>query len=113
MAKDSTIAEWAKWPAAIIGVLTVLGILMGAFGFGFSTPGDAWNEHNVQHVAEEVIHIEQFDKMDKTLQEIDMRNMEQQVLVESIVRGECIENPIENLQRQGLIAKCEELGIER
>ena len=51
--------------------------------------------------------------MDDEITQINDRHMEQQVLVEAIVRGECIENPIENLERQGLITKCRELGIER
>lgn len=105
--------EWMKLPAYLVGFVTAVAILLGAFGFRFSTPGDKWNEHDVQHVAEEAIHIEQFEKMDITLKDIDARHLEQQTLVEAIVRGECIENPVENLQRQGLIQKCSDLGIER
>ncbi len=109
----TTLPEWMKWPAAIIAALALIGILMGAFGFGFSTPGDQWEEHDVQHVAEELIHSDNWAEMGEAITEINDRHGEQQTLVEAIVRGECIENPIENLQRQGLIQKCEELGIER
>lgn len=100
-------------PAAFIaggaGIVTALVML----GFGFSSPADKWEDHDVQHVVEIEAQTQQFEKIDIALDNIDDMQMEQQTLVESIVRGECIENPIENLQRQGLIAKCEELGIER
>lgn len=113
MADKTKLSEWIRWPAAILGAITAIAILLGALGFDFSTPGTKWSEHDVQHVAEELIHSDNWDDMDSALTEINDRHMEQQTLVEAIVRGECIENPIENLQRQGLIAKCEELGIER
>lgn len=35
----------------------------------------------------------------------------QEALLESLVRGECIENPRQDLARQGLLQKCINLGI--
>ena len=113
MANTIKFPEWVRWPAYILAAITAIGVLMGAFGFGFSTPGNKWTEHDVQHVAEELIHSDNWASMDVALTQINDRHMEQQVLVEAIVRGECIENPRENLERQGLITKCRELGIER
>lgn len=113
MASNSKLSDWVKWPAWVLGAITATAILLGAFGFGFSTPGEKWDEHDVQHIAEELIHSDNWASMDNALSEINDRHMEQQTLVEAIVRGECIENPRENLERQGLITKCRELGIER
>ena len=113
MADKTKFSEWIRVPAYILAALTAVGVLMGALGFGWSTPGNKWSEHDVQHVAEELIHSDNWAEMDGALSEINDRHMEQQVLVEAIVRGECIENPIENLERQGLINKCRELGIDR
>lgn len=113
MAKKIDWQGWLKAPAYILGSLVALGILMTALGFGWSTPGSRWDVHDVQHVEEKVILDEHFGKMDTAMAEMNDRHMEQQTLVESIVRGECIENPRENLERQGLISKCRELGIER
>lgn len=107
------VSEWIKVPAYVLGALTVFGILLGALGFGWSTPGNKWTEHDVQHVAEELIHSDNWASMDTALTLINDRHMEQQTLVEAIVRGDCITNPLENLERQGLIIKCRELGIER
>ena len=102
MADKTKLSEWVKWPAAILGAITAVAILLGAFGFGFSTPGDAWDEHNVEHVI-----------LSDTIREIDAHLHVQQELIEALVRGECIENPLEDLQRQGLSQKCSDLGIER
>ena len=113
MAEKTKISEWIKWPAYLLGAITALAILLGSFGFGFSTPGEKWTEHDVQHVTEIEVQTQQFDKIDVALENIDDMQMEQQTLIESIVTGECIENPRENLERQRLIAKCRELGIER
>lgn len=113
MADKAKIIEWIKVPAWVLGAVTAIAVLLGALGFGWSTPGSKWNEHDVQHVAEELIHSDNWAEMDGALTQINDRHMEQQVLVEAIVRGECIENPRENLERQGLITKCRELGIER
>ena len=113
MADKIKITEWIKVPAYVLGAITAIAVLMGALGFGWSTPGNKWSAHDVQHVAEELIHSDNWASMDVALTQINDRHMEQQVLVEAIVRGECIENPRENLERQGLITKCRELGIER
>ena len=113
MADKTKITEWVKVPAYILAAITAIGVLMGALGFGWSTPGNKWSEHTVVHEVEELIHSDNWAEMETALIEINFRHGEQQVLVEAIVRGECITNPLENLERQGLITKCRELGIER
>ncbi len=113
MANKTKLSEWITWPARVLAAFIAIGVMLAAFGFRVDTPGDQWEDHDVQHVEEMEVHQEEFTKIDVALEKFDDMQMTQQVLVEAIVRGECIENPIENLQRQGLIAKCEELGIER
>lgn len=113
MPNRSKITEWIKFPAYILGALTAIAVLLGALGFGWSTPGNKWDEHEVKHVAEMEVHDEQFQKIDAALENIDDVQMEQQTLFEALVISDCIENPRENLERQGLITKCRELGIAR
>ena len=110
---NKKIPEWIKWPAYIIGALVAIGVLLGALGFNWSTPGSRWDTHDVEHVVEAEIHTEQFARIDTALSNIDDVQMEQQTLFEALVISDCIENPVENLERQGLISKCRELGIER
>lgn len=95
-----------KLPAMIIGGVGAIGGVLVAFGFGLSTPGARFEEYKGDHGE---VHV----TIDTTLIEIDNHLHAQRELIEAIVRGECIENPVENLQRQGLITKCSELGIER
>ena len=95
-----------KLPALAVGGIGGLALMASAFGFSITGPGAVMEEYKTEHVVEHVI-------IDTALAEIDEHMHVQQELIESIVRGECIENPVENLQRQGLIAKCLELGITR
>lgn len=102
----ATIMATLKLPALAVGGVGGLALMASAFGFSIKGPGAVMAEFKVEHEVEHVI-------INDTLAEIDNHMHVQMELIESIVRGECIENPIENLQRQGLIAKCSELGIER
>lgn len=95
-----------KLPAAVVGGAGAIALVLTAFGFGLSTPGARLDEFVVDHG-------ETHATINDTLAELDAHMHEQKELVEAIVRGECIENPVENLQLQGLISKCAELGIER
>ena len=101
-----TILAYLKLPAFTVAGAAGLMIIAGVFGFSITSPGAAMEEFKTEHTVDHVI-------IDTALAEIDEHMHVQQELIESIVRGECIENPIENLQRQGLIAKCLELGITR
>ena len=95
-----------KLPATIVGGLGAVGVIFMAFGFGIKTPGVRLDEFVEGHESEHVV-------INDTLSEIDQHMEEQQTLLEAMIRGECIENPLEDLQRQGLVQKCQELGIER
>ena len=95
-----------KIPAIAAGGIGGLVLMASAFGFSITGPGAVMEEFKTEHAVEHVI-------IDTTLIEIDNHLHAQQELIEAIVRGDCIENPVENLQRQGLITKCSELGIER
>jgi len=60
-------------------------------------------------VAESTYHA----MRDTVMKELDNHAEDMESLVESVVRGECIENPARDLARQGLLRKCEALGIRR
>ena len=107
MALDGTaVLAFFKWPAAVAGGSVGLVIIASAFGFSITGPSAVMAEYKEEHAVEHVI-------INDTLTRIDRHMEAQQILLEAVVRGECIENPKENLQRQGLIEKCSELGIER
>lgn len=53
------------------------------------------------------------DSAQKVAAELHEHALDQEKLLEGMVRGECIENPKANLARQGLLVKCRALGIER
>lgn len=92
---------------AIGGAITaIIGIIMY---LGFQSPGEVMDRHILD---EEKTHIQLQTKLDSTAQEmVHIEHIE--TLLEGILRGECIENPRENLARQGLLQKCAELGITR
>ncbi len=95
-----------KLPVAVVGSIGALVVTATIFGFGIITPGERLDvfveEHGIEHSI-----------ISDTLAELDDHLHDQQILIEAMVRGECIENPVEDLQRQGLITTCERLGIER
>ncbi len=95
-----------KLPAIAVGGLGAVGVVLMAFGFGFSTPGAQLEVFVEGHESEHVV-------INDTLSEIDRHMEEQQILLEAMIRGDCIRESVENLQRQGLSQKCSELGIER
>ena len=102
----AAILAYLKLPVIAAGGAGGLMIIAGVFGFSITGPGAVMAVFKVEHAVEHVI-------IDDTLAGIDRHMEAQQILLEAVVRGECIENPKENLQRQGLIEKCKELGIER
>lgn len=63
----------------------------------------------VHIVAETVYH----KRSDSAVKELGGHATDLERLLESMVRGECLENPRADLARQGLLAKCRQLGIER
>jgi hypothetical protein len=107
MALDgAAVLAFLKWPATLAGGSIGVVIVASAFGFSITGPGAVMAEYQEEHAVEHVV-------INDTLSDIDRHMVSQQILLEAVVRGECIENPKENLQRQGLIEKCSELGIER
>ena len=58
------------------------------------------------------MHLVLETRIDSTVKSVEhVEHVED--LLEGLLRGECLENPKENLARQGLLKKCEELGINR
>lgn len=94
---------------AIGGAVAVIGTIIALFGFQIISPSESLSMH-VQ--TDSVVHSAiqaQIDSTEQATQHIEHIEM----LLESILRGECLENPRDNLARQGLLAKCAELGIAR
>jgi len=87
-----------KLPSLIMGLLAVL---YGAF---------LWF-HKVDSTTDEFkIHKA---KAEATLDEIDKHLEDMEEAQNAALRGECLENSVENLARQGLTLRCKELGITR
>ena len=94
---------------AISSAAAVIIATVAYFGFQVETPTDALNKHVEQSAKLHLIidtRLESAEKNTLHLQYVE-------TLLEGILRGECIENPRQNLARQGLLAKCKELGISR
>lgn len=94
---------------AIAGAIVVIGGFVAYMGFKIQTPAESLDKHIIQ---ENVTH----DIMDTKLDSVKggIEHLEHvELLLEGLLRGECLENPRENLARQGLLTKCKELGIER
>ena len=94
---------------AIGGAVVIIGGLIAYLGFQVQTPTETLDKHVAQ---EEKIHAVFDTKLDSAAKGVEhIEHVE--TLLEGLLRGECLENPRENLVRQGLIKKCEELGIVR
>ncbi len=97
---------------AYLGIIAALGgavaVLVGAFGWIQRISGTP-AKLDGHIVAETTYH----HKSDSTVKELDGHAEDLERLLETLVRGECIENPKKDLERQGLIRKCRLLGIER
>jgi hypothetical protein len=98
--------ELLTWPAIIVSAILAIGTFIAFFGFDVQTPVERLQSH---------IEIEQdfHDSTAKVVTELDRHSEDNEALLESLIRGECLENPRENLIRQGLIKKCTDLGIDR
>jgi len=94
---------------AVGGAVAVVAAIITIFGFKLVTPTDTITEHITRS---QQLHVEVQSKIDSTVKQVEhIEHIEQ--LLEAILRGECLENPRENLARQGLLQKCKELGINR
>ena len=102
MADKTKITEWVKVPAYILAAITAIGVLMGALGFGWSTPGEKWTAHDAEHGV-----------LSDTIREIDGHLHEQKTLIEALVKGECLESYSDKIVLQGLAETCTDLGVAR
>lgn len=94
-----------KAPVLVSTVVALLAILTW-FGFKVQMPGDRLDKH-VQDA--ERVHTELVTRQDSAHAHDEVM----QELLEGMARGECIENPKEDLARQGLLTTCRKLGIDR
>lgn len=93
-----------KAPVLVTVVAAILAI--GAwFGFDVKMPGHRFQEHVTQS---DSVHRDLNARHDSG----HAHDAEMEKLLEGMVRGECLENPRENLARQGLLPTCQKLGIE-
>jgi hypothetical protein len=91
------------------GAVVLIGSVVAYFGFQVQTPSDTLGKHIAASEKEHAAINEKLDSVDTQSQHI----IHVEELLEAMLRGECLENPRENLARQGLLTKCKELGIER
>jgi len=97
------IKELLSLPTLIVGAAIALATIFAFWGSVLKTP-----ERLDEHIQLEMrVHA----LLDSSVSEIDEHSEDAESLLNSLIRGECIENPRENLARQGLIVKCQELGI--
>lgn len=88
----------------LVGTITAIIVVVGWFGGVIQLPGERFAKHEQES---EAIHQHIFA-------ELDSAHVDDKVyrdLLEGMVRGECIENPMENLARQGLLPTCRRLGV--
>ena len=89
--------------------VVLIGGAIAYLGFQIQTPTETLDKHIA---TTEKTHAAFDIKLDSATKGIEhVSHVEE--LLEGMLRGECLENPRENLARQGLLTKCKELGIER
>lgn len=93
-----------KKAPVLVSIVAALLIIGAWFGFDVKMPGERFDRH-VQQA--DSIHR----ALDTKFQDDHAHDEVIEQMIEGMVRGECIENPIENLARQGLIPACRKLGI--
>lgn len=94
---------------AIGGAVAIIASTIAYFGFSMDTPREVLDKHVAKSEKEHVAMDVKIDSVSAKAENVS--HIEE--LLEGMLRGECLENPRDNLVRQGLIKKCEELGIER
>jgi hypothetical protein len=95
--------------STIGGAILVIGSLIAYLGFQIQTPTETLGKHIATEEKAHTAFNVKLDSVGKQGEHIS--HIEE--LLEGMLRGECLENPRENLARQGLLTKCKELGIER
>lgn len=94
---------------AVGGAIAVIAATVAYFGFSVQTPTETLEKHITTAEKEHTAFSIKLDSVAKGSEHVT--HVEE--LLEGMLRGECLENPRENLIRQGLIQKCKELGIEK
>lgn len=92
-----------KAPGFVAVVLACLAVLAW-FGFRVQMPGERLESHLT---ASDSAHR----AMEARFEAGHEHDEQMETLLQGMVRGECIENPRENLARQGLLPTCQKLGI--
>jgi hypothetical protein len=109
VSKFDKIKSWLTLPTILVSAIVAVGTIISIFGFSVESPESKLKEHIVKSAE---LHAQQQRQIDSTAAESEhIKHVEG--LLESLLRGECLENPRENLARQGLLVKCKELGIDR
>lgn len=88
-------------PGLIMGAVMAIAWLVTLLNTGKRLDG---------HVVQESVYHR---LSDSALRELHGHATDNEKLLEALARGECIENPRADLARQGLLAKCRQLGIDR
>jgi hypothetical protein len=96
--------ETLKKAPALVAIILAIIAMVGWFGGVIKLPGERFADHETRS---EEVHQAIFAELDSAHKD-DRLHRE---LLEGLVRGECIENPIADLARQGLLPTCRRLGI--
>ena len=89
----------------LVSVVGALIVVFAWFGGALELPGERMERHRRQS---DSVHAA------LTAQQASAHSHDENMnsLIEGMVRGECLENPRENLARQGLLPTCQKLGIQ-
>jgi hypothetical protein len=98
-----TLDVFKKLPV-LVSVIAALIVVIGWFGGVIQFPGERFAEHEAQSTE---VHQTIFAELDSA----HVSDRVYRELLEGMVRSECIENPVENLARQGLLPTCRRLGV--
>jgi len=130
--KLNELSNWLKIPGAIVAAAVGIGAILLFFGVEIHGPRDhvldteakveevkriseetrQWAEQQFEsHVSAEQIYHDSL--VYPYIQEVDDEVHNVLNALEAVLRGECLESTFDKLARQGLLEKCEALGIER
>ena len=124
MTVNEKLKEVLGWPAIIAACLVSIVAVLTFFGFSLKSPAEALTDTMAVHVVEErSYHDTQLesnqqlvgiiDSMTNSVQRLSEHVQHLEEKTDAAIRGECLENSIEQLQLQGLILECRRLGIDR
>lgn len=123
MSLNEKLKEVLGWPAIIAGCLISIAGILTFFGFSLKSPAEEINDTIAIHVVEEKgyhnfqlnndqLLSQMLDSLRQAIGGLSQHVEHLEKKQDAALRGECLENPREQLSLQGLINECRRLGIE-